>query len=472
MFLKRAGRLIPASIISAAALAALAAPGSASAALGTQCSGSNITGQGASVEKIAFINVWDPEFNISTAKKACSGKYGDKLKPSVEYTSSGSGTGLKSWGAEESKSENETSKKPNPTNFSATNAFIGTTEPPNAAQIANIESWQSTSSTNSVETIPDAQFALTILVNLPTGCTATSKGATGRLVLNDATLEGIFDGSITTWGAIKDDGDELKGSGCGADAIQPVVRFDQAGTTHVLKRFLYLINSSSFPAEGGGTNNWEELSEGKLNVDWPTAAKVIRPGAKDDEEEANKVAATPGSIGYANLAEVRTTKLFSGSGNGPTTGKFWVELENASKTTGSGKTLKTTYTYADPASNKDVEAAAKANCADTVYVEGKTGGTKEFPPASVYAPWNEVTSALTSKTYSLCGFTYVLALSHYSDYLGTALTEATTVNNFLNFVLEAAGGQKNIGENRDYLALPTKGEVITEARDGAAEIED
>ena len=468
MSFKPARRLIPASIISAATLVALAAaPGSASAALGTQCSGSNITGQGASVEKIAFANVWDPEFNNSTAKLACSGKYGDHLKPEVTYTSTGSGAGLKSWGAEESKSENEASKKPNPTNFAAANAYIGTTEPPNAAQIANIESWETGSVTPSVETIPDAQFALSIIVNLPTGCTATSKGAAGRLVINDATLEGIFDGTIKTWGGIADDGDKLTGTGCTSDTIQPVVRFDQAGTTHVLKRFLYLIDNSSFPSEGGGTDNWEQLSEGALNVDWPTAASVIRPTAKGDGEEAAKVAATPGSIGYANLAEVRTTKLFSGSGNGPNTAKFWAELESSSKTVGT----KTTYTYEDPASNKDVEAPAKANCAKTVYINVATGESGEFPPSSVFAPWNEVTGELKSSTYPLCGFTYVLALSSYSAYPGTALTEATTVNNFLQFVEEAAGGQKEIGEDRDYLALPTTGEVIKEARAGAKGIE-
>jgi ABC-type phosphate transport system substrate-binding protein len=477
----RRHRLIPASIISAAALAALVAPGAASASLGVQCSGSNITGQGAAVEKIAFQNVWDPKFNVSTAKAACSGKQGDKLKPEVTYTSTGSGAGLESWGAEESQAEREVKvgkgEKVPALSYAATNAFIGTTEPPNATQISNIESHETTANSPTVETIPDAQFALAILVNLPTGCTATSKGAAGRLVINDATLQGIFAGTIKTWGGIADDGDKLTPSSCATDAIQPVVRFDQAGTTHVLKRFLYLINQSSFSAEGQKageeeTTNWSNLSEGKFNVKWPVAASVIKPAAKGDSEEAKKVAATPGSIGYANLAEARGTNLFSGTGNGPTTAKFWADLERESKTTENGKhELVTTYIYADPASNKDVEAAAKANCAKTIYVNGLTEESGEFPPSSVFAPWNEVTGQLISKTYPLCGFTYVLGLSSYSSYPGTALTEATTANNFLRYVLEASGGQKLIGENHDYVALPTTGKVITEARAGTAAIE-
>jgi len=88
----------------------------------------------------------------------------------------------------------------------------------------------------------------------------------------------------------------------------------------------------------------------------------------------------------------------------------------------------------------------------------------------VYLPWNEVTGKLTSKTYPLCGFTYVLALNQYSDYPGTNINEATTADNFLRFVTETAGGQKLISTERDYLALPT-GKVLTEAQAGTKEIE-
>jgi len=59
-------------------------------------------------------------------------------------------------------------------------------------------------------------------------------------------------------------------------------------------------------------------------------------------------------------------------------------------------------------------------------------------------------------------------VTSYSAYPGTSQDEATTVNNFFDFVTNAkgGGGQKLIA-NHDYLALP-KGKVLDEAQAGAA----
>ena len=108
---------------------------------------------------------------------------------------------------------------------------------------------------------------------------------------------------------------------------------------------------------------------------------------------------------------------------------------------------------------------ADANCADTVYTNGDG---VSFPPASTSEVWNEVTTKTTEKKYTLCGLTYDIAFTSYGDYPGTTLLEATTVNNYLRFVTETAGGQKLIAD-RDYLALP-KGSVLTEAQAGAASV--
>src|ERR1700760_3648838 len=143
MRLPIARRLAPTCIVSAAAVAALAAPGAANAALGTQCSGSNITAQGSALQKDAQLNVWNPDFNTSTkSKAACAGakNQGTLEKPTVKYTSTGSGAGLESWGVNK--------KTPN----YATNAFVGTDEPPNAAQTAEIEANETTPVSNAVLT--------------------------------------------------------------------------------------------------------------------------------------------------------------------------------------------------------------------------------------------------------------------------------------------------------------------------------
>jgi ABC-type phosphate transport system substrate-binding protein len=428
----------------------MAAPGTAGASLGEQCSGPSVTGQGASVEKIAQDSVWAPAFNTSSDKLACNGKTGSKGEPVITYTSTGSGAGLKSWGAELKEGEKAL--------FDVTNAFIGTSEAPNSSQIAEIEAQQTTSTPKTLETIPVVQLAIAVIVNLPSGCTATSTAAPGRLVLNNATLEGIFQGTISTWSQITDDGDKLSGAGCNAETpITRVVRQDQAGTTHILKRYLDLVSNESFELEGGGTGTWNGISEGTLNTTWPKGpVAVVKPKSKGDAEEAAKVSTTPGSIGYGNLAEIRSTNLFSGSGGGPTTARFWVELQHSSK---KGKA-----TYSDPSTNGDAAEVGNANCKNTAY----TNGVGSFPPPAITAPWNEVTTETTEKEYTLCGFTYVLAFTTYSAYPGTTQAEATTVNNYLRFVLDKKGGQKEI-TNHDYLALP-KGTVDTEAVAGAAAI--
>jgi ABC-type phosphate transport system substrate-binding protein len=454
-----ARRITSACILSAATAAVLVAPGAASASIGTQCSGANITAQGSSLQKVAQQTVWTPDFNTVSDKSACNGKQGAKKKPTVTYNSTGSGAGLKSWGAED--------KSPSEVSFGIGNAFVGTDEPPNSTQIEEIEHNESTPTDETLETIPVAQESVAIVVHLPSGCTATSTAASGRLAISDATLQGIFAGTVTKWGQIADGGDVITGTGCSTDTITPVVRFDQSGTTHIFKRYLDQIDTAKLLTETEANETWNELSEGSQNVVWPKAARVVKPAAKGGGELLAKVAATAGSIGYVNLAEARTNAAFvppSGGANEPT---FWAELENGTK--GKGKSLK--VTYADPATNGDVAALANANCAKTAY----TNGANPFPPPSVFEPWNEVTTAvpggpveLAEKDYSLCGMTYDLAFTSYSLLTGTSEAEATTVANYLKFVVGKSEGQKLIANN-DYLTLP-KGEVITDAEGGAEKI--
>jgi ABC-type phosphate transport system substrate-binding protein len=448
-----ARRLAPACIISAATVAALVAPGAASAALGTQCSGANITAQGSSLQKDAQLNVWNPGFNTSTkSKTACTGTQGSKGKPTVTYTSSGSGAGMESWGLNKHAA-----------NFSA-NAFVGTDEPPNAAQIKEIEANETTLLPETLETIPVVQESVAVFVNLPASCVATSKKNKGRLELTNVTLEGIYRGTITKWSQIKDDGDALSGAGCNPEsAIIPVARRDQSGTTHIFKKYLGLINGSTFLTEAPKEQNktWTEVSEGPENTTWPKATGVLKPAATGGGALITEVAKTPGSIGYANLAEVRANKGFTpspGTG-GPNTGKFWAPVQNNGLVT---EKLK----FADPSGNKDEAALDEANCKSVEYTNGEVA----FPPSSVLEPWNEVTTRTTQKKYTICGLTYDLAFTSFSSYPGTSVEEATTVHDYLKFVVDSkgGGGQKIIA-NHDYLALP-KGNVLTEAQKGAEKI--
>ena len=262
-----ARRILPACILSAAAMAAHVAPGAASAGtLGTQCSGSNIVGQGSTLQKLAQVTVWDTDFNTSGAGHACNGTQGTKAKPTIGYNSTGSGKGLESWGANGATP-----------NYEASNAWVSTDEPPNSTQISEIEAH---GATKTLETLPVLQGAVAIIVNLPAGCVGSSKAYAHRLVLNNVTLEGIYRGTITKWSEITDDEDKLSGKTCNpATLITPVVREDGSGTTHIFKKYLNLINSGTFETEKAETKTWGEISDGTENTTWPTAAHVVKPEA-------------------------------------------------------------------------------------------------------------------------------------------------------------------------------------------------
>jgi phosphate transport system substrate-binding protein len=280
-------RLVPACVISATTVAALVAPGAANAAIGTQCSGVNIEGQGSSLQKLAQ-EIWAPNFNTSSEKHACNGTQGTKATPTVKYKSTGSGAGLKSWGVEKGT-----------TNFGATNAFVGTDEAPNPTAKAEIEENETTLTPKALATIPVLQASVAMIAHLPTNCKATSKSNKGRLVLNNKTLEEIWRGTITKWSEIKDNEDKLSGTGCNPETpITHIVRLDGSGTTHIFKKYLGLISGASWEGtnlkgEAVGARTWNETAEGPENTTWPTADAVVRPASSGTGALVAQVVETP-----------------------------------------------------------------------------------------------------------------------------------------------------------------------------------
>jgi len=434
-----------AQVLCTVAVVVFFAPGVAQASVGTQCSGSNVTGQGASAISLAMHEVFIPGFGSQSDVFACNGTQGSKGLPVVTYTNTGSGAGLKSWGANASGEHK----------YEATNAFIGTSEAPNATQKAEIEANETKLVPNALQTVPVVQFATAIIVDLPSGCTATSTSNKGRLVLNNSTLEGIWRGTINKWSEITENGDTLTGGSCNAATpITRIVRKDSSGPAHFLKKYLGLINKATFETEKGATKTWDEISEGAENTTWPKAINAVKTASNGEAAMDELVSKTPSSIGFGNLAEIRGTKLFTPPTGGPNTTTFWVPIQDKS-----GETV----AYADPASNKDVAAVAEANCAKTEYTNGETA----FPPASVTAPWNEVTTRTVEPKYTLCGLAFVLAFDSYSAFAGTSQPEATTVENFLSYSLDTngtTGGGQHLLKKHDY--EPLTGTVLKEAKAG------
>lgn len=513
--------ILPACLISAAAVAALVAPGAASASLGAQCSGAaEIEGQGSTLQAEA-VGVWAKGFKTNKeTTTSCNGEAGHGTGATVEvkYHESGSGPGYKAWDLSEEYGKY---------------AFIGTDNTANPSEKSSVEAEGTNETGGKLLTIPVAEGAVAMMVHLPSGCLAESKAAKGRLSLSAKSVEEIYAGTKTKWSELTEDGDllisktplkitkvvttatskiitdvngfagvsvgDLIQAGAGiphgatvtaeltpkeleisapatlteasdtlsfstscnaADTIKTIVRAEGSGTTHIFKRWLNWSDELKNLENGATKYTWDELSEGSNSTKWPNGVGVTTAAGSPALVDA--VIADESSIGYANLADARNPANAGGFGEpngGEKKAYFWALVENG-ETSG-------VPTYADPSSNKEKATRANANCGSTVY----SNGLASFPPPSVESAWNEVTADLHSKTYPICGLTYDFALANYEAFdvstfpsPFTSLGEAQDVHDYLQFVLNAKGGQKEIAKEHDYLGLPKT--VLTKAAEG------
>jgi ABC-type phosphate transport system substrate-binding protein len=449
-----ARRVLPTCVISAACIAAVAAPSAASASgLNCEPTTENIGGNGSSAQKILQQSVWNKQFNISANPAACNGTQGGGAKPTVTYTKTGSGEGLQSWGAENEGVIEE--------NFGAKNAFVGTEIAPNKTQETEIESHGPAGS--KVLTIPVAQPAIAIIIHLPKGCTAVTGGPEpGRLAIKAATLEKVFQGTVTKWSQLLNKAKFVEASKKACEktsTIKRIVRKDGSGTTDAFKKYLNVIYDKPVFSSG---KKWNEEGELVNNTEWPNenpGVNIEQPTGTGGGEEVAKVAATEGSIGYANLADARANTAFiptPGGTGGANTKTFWAVVEHGTETI-NGKKVPT---YADPATNGEVDAVADSNCEETTYTNGKA----KFPPPTTEELWNEVTISKTQKNYAPCYLTFDLALTHYSGFdvsVGAKATaptagEAETVKDYFGFELSTGSeGGQTLAHGSDYLGDPT-----------------
>lgn len=447
-------RFVSACAVAVALATAFVAPGVASAEPGgEQCSGENIEGKGASLQKLSQIETWNPAFNTSANALACSGSQGSKGTPTVKYTSTGSGAFLRSWGQE--------FKEASEVNFGPKNAYGGTDEPPNLAQKGEMESHSTATKGKLLQTIPVEQAAVVVAVHLPKGCKVEGGPSSGRLALKETSVEKVFHGEIAAWSKILNKA-KLVNNGaetCEKTAlIKRVVRKDGSGTTSLFKKYLWVVNKKE--VESG--KDWKTLAESANNTTWPKEAEHPVVRGEGNGGVANEVVANASSIGYINLADARANGSFTPPTGGAGTATFWVEVENG-KITVEGKKV---ATYTDPSTNGDVATKAKSNCEETNYTNGK----RKFPPESAAESWSEVTTSKTEPNYVICGFTYDLGLEHMGTFT-VGSKEAPTSNalrtafDYYNFVLAdgVGGGQTLIGENTDYLGLPSAIKTIARA---------
>jgi ABC-type phosphate transport system substrate-binding protein len=430
--------MAPFCLLLAGVMAPFVAPSVASASLGEQCSGSSIMGIGSELQENQQ-GLWSSAFNSASNKSpsACSGTQGAKLKPSVGYLTVGGQAGLEAWGVDG-----------HAVNFGLEDAFIGTDEPPNATQREEIVSHSSAPSSGSIVTIPVQRYAVAIVFHLPLNCRPTSSVVLGYFVLDSKMLEEVWRGKIHDW-------DELLGGeggnrfvkpedGCKGDTpITRVVGGEDSGSSWTLKRYLYLINKEKNII---GTLGWRELAEGSNNTEWP--GTVTRPSEGGEEAIAKLVTETPGSIGFVDWTTVQVSFTKPGGG-GEYRARFVAPIQN------NGVRTAPPVVYVTPSRQSTI-------CQTTEYADPEKGGL----PPTAFSLWNGVTTKTTQPgpAYPLCGLSYDIALTRYSQFPGTTQAEATTVSNFLRFSLSKSAGGEGTG-----LTLPLT--VLEEARRGAERIQ-
>ncbi len=405
----RLGRLVALTIVCAAFVSAVSAPGASAATC------AKITGSGSSLQANAQ-SLWDGVFNAFTTKTQYKPTECTTPTKLVTYVATSSGRGLNCWGALKVTEEFETTE----CGTSGTlDAFIGTDVAPEGpagtagTQLFNIDHAGKTGGApNEVMAVPVAQSAIAIVVTLPVGCTPElTKGVEG--ILKNTSLEeqwnsntGTLSGSITGLGTF---------SGCGTKPPSLIVRSKNSGTTAGFKRGLNQIN----------TKHWSKFVETPAvaeNTTWPaTTLKISSTG----KEEAENVSKTANSIGYADLADARSAgltrspKLHKLTGGAEEAYSFFVRVE-----VGAGKI------------SPEAEVEEGSNCALALYNE----------PASV-APnvdWSGAsqTNDTGGKAYPFCTLTFKLAWKHYSGLTPayTAGTENSVLDLFHYVVNDAQEG--------------------------------
>lgn len=419
----RAG--VRAALLAGAAVAVVGL-GAGSAAAAPSCTGANIVGRGASLQKIAQQNVWSPAFHSEICNSG--------TEPTVTYESVGSGPGLEKWNHNLKEGKINTAY-----------SFIGTDDAPTTTQIGNITS---VAGGAGLLTIPVTQTAISIIANPPAGCDVEA--------ITNKDLENVFNGTILKWSQLSTILAEPNPA-CNY-AIKRVVRTEGSGTTYQFKNYLWMLNKKGLACTTGGTEgkaSWQELEPisvaetGAPNTTWPEDEGCAVPRSQvlrgaGGGAVAEKVIATSGSIGYASLPDSKS-KIAACEKTSTCLNTEILSVQN------NGKRKLAEATFASP------QAAEQANCATARYLVPVNARPAKTHTA-LNVDWSQVFGAKidTTKTgggYPVCTLTYDLAFNDYSS-AGFTEGQEVTVKDYLTEYITQAAGQEDIASNY-YAPLPS-----------------
>jgi hypothetical protein len=307
-----------------------------------KCEGSEITGEGSSLQVTAQAN-WISQIFDTTLYGGCGAS-----APKVTFTKASSGCGLDAMGAGGPASgcsfgEAKAAEWEKP-GFRAGNVRFGAADfaptPEEEKNIDNGPTGAGTAGAGELHVIPVAGAAITTVVHFPNGCAlqnpaqpggngdtstgglaAKEKGTgsevegqnndpvgaftgdkfsnqTLRVHISDQKLEEIWQGHITTWGEVVPQADFLEAAPNGVSKTQEecakmpiirIVREDTSGTTYNFKHFLALL---PFSGSKGGSALWTSASSevGTKNTAWPlgSATETGIPPSVGNEASGHK----------------------------------------------------------------------------------------------------------------------------------------------------------------------------------------
>jgi ABC-type phosphate transport system substrate-binding protein len=426
-----------------AAILAIAGVSAGSAMAAPTCphAGTTIKGRGSSLQKIAQLEVWNPEYNAF-----CASRGGQ----TVNYTSTGSGPGLEAFRFTGAATE-----------VNHEFQFIGTDDAPSGEQIEHAEEVSGTPPIIA----PVTQTAIAVVINPPAGCEFEEGTGISWTELNE-----VFGGSgIINW----DQFEALEENPECNEEITRVVRFEGSGTTYQLKNYLQVLHEQKgapkLPCLTEGTEEWEGLEKVGAppaeapNTVWPeclggTEVKTAKGGGA----LAELVNTTPGAIGYAALPDAKSktaevAPLQNGTAGGSPT---YVE---PGRTTG-------------VVGGKEVGIARCENSRYTVPPEAYGG-----PEPGVAVDWSTVFGAVPSiggEEYPLCTLTYDIGWKDYvaAGYEAEAVVKGTTaaawgqdVGDYIRNYLIKNGQADLTNAGKWYSPLPSLGGAEFDVQ-GAAEI--
>ncbi len=502
-----ASRSLPKRVAAVAAAFGVTAIVGTAPAFATTVPGENIFGSGSSLQKIAQLDVWTGTWHSTAADHPTLSN-----APTATYFSSSSGHGLDEWGNNTSSLDltqdaNADNGSTNGYGTPVLDAWVGTDDPPTGpvttagTQLANASQAASGDAGTKIDeiTVPVAQAPVAVIMSLPTGITV---GANTRFNFTNNVLRQVWDNNVVksgsyaakTWGALLQDlkltritsgtpgVNQFKDAGGttgGTQAITLQVRSSGSGTSYTFKGFLHLSGDANYPKS--------------FVVDDPTwPVPVTSTGNSGGSQLVADTTATPGSIGYANLADAATaTPGYTSAVQTTTTGGSH-QIAYARIQSNEGATVPV---YADPeaaaagvpnvytGNNINVNNATPSAVGHwtvpltgtTFHPTGTWGGTLADDP-DVYD--HSISNGVKSNDYPIVAATYDLGWSWYnepgtviaSDFGGTeadATAAGQSAYSYLRYVVGA--GQRDLQVADLYYAkLPQR--IVTYAQTAAATI--